>query len=86
MGIGGQYAAINSAIDEMMPAKYRGSVDIRINGSYWAGAILGSFASLVFLNAFAPNVGWRLAFLLVPCSRSSSSSSPARCRRAPAGS
>ena len=46
MGIGGQYAAINSAIDEMMPSKYRGRVDIWINGSYWAGAILGSFASL----------------------------------------
>ncbi len=66
MGIGGQYAAINSAIDEMMPSKYRGRVDIWINGSYWAGAILGSFASLVFLNAFAPDVGWRLAFLLGP--------------------
>jgi len=66
MGIGGQYAAINSAIDEMMPAKYRGRVDIWINGTYWAGAILGSFASLVFLNAFAPNVGWRLAFLMGP--------------------
>jgi len=66
MGIGGQYAAINSAIDEMMPAKYRGRVDIWINGTYWAGAILGSAASLVFLNAFAPNVGWRLAFLMGP--------------------
>jgi MFS family permease len=66
MGIGGQYAAINSAIDEMMPSKFRGRVDIRINGSYWAGAILGSFASLVLLNTFAPNVGWRLAFLLGP--------------------
>jgi len=66
MGIGGQYAAINSAIDEMMPSKYRGRVDIWINGSYWAGAILGSFASLVFLNLFAPDVGWRLAFLLGP--------------------
>jgi MFS family permease len=66
MGIGGQYAAINSAIDEMMPSKYRGRVDIRINGSYWAGAILGSFASLILLNTFAPNVGWRLAFLLGP--------------------
>jgi MFS family permease len=51
MGIGGQYAAINSAIDEVMPSKYRGRVDIWINGSYWAGA---------------PNVGWRLAFLLGP--------------------
>jgi MFS family permease len=66
MGIGGQYAAINSAIDEMMPSKYRGRVDIWINGSYWAGAILGSFASLVFLNAFAVNLGWRLAFLMGP--------------------
>lgn len=50
----------------MMPSKYRGRVDIWINGSYWAGAILGSFASLIFLNAFAPNVGWRLAFLMGP--------------------
>ena len=66
MGIGGQYAAINSAIDEMMPSKYRGRVDIWINGSYWAGAIIGSFASLIFLNAFAVNVGWRLAFLMGP--------------------
>src|SRR5215468_7127942 len=66
MGIGGQYAAINSAIDEMMPSKYRGRVDIWINGTYWAGAIIGSFASLIFLNAFAPNVGWRLAFLMGP--------------------
>ncbi len=66
MGIGGQYAAINSAIDEMMPSKYRGRVDIWINGTYWAGAILGSFVSLIFLNAFAVNVGWRLAFLMGP--------------------
>src|SRR5215472_55159 len=66
MGIGGQYAAINSAIDEMMPAKYRGRVDIWINGTYWAGAILGSFVSLIFLNAFPVNVGWRLAFLMGP--------------------
>jgi MFS family permease len=66
MGIGGQYAAINSAIDEMMPSKYRGRVDIWINGTYWAGAIIGSFVSLIFLNAFAENVGWRLAFLMGP--------------------
>jgi MFS family permease len=66
MGIGGQYAAINSAIDEMMPSKYRGRVDIWINGTYWAGAIIGSFASLIFLNAFSENVGWRLAFLMGP--------------------
>jgi MFS family permease len=66
MGIGGQYAAINSAIDEMMPSKYRGRVDIWINGTYWAGAIIGSFASLIFLNAFPVNLGWRLAFLMGP--------------------
>jgi MFS family permease len=66
MGIGGQYAAINSAIDEMMPSKYRGRVDIWINGTYWAGAIIGSFVSLIFLNAFAINVGWRLAFMMGP--------------------
>jgi MFS family permease len=66
MGIGGQYAAINSAIDEMMPSKYRGRVDLWINGTYWAGAIIGSFATLVFLNAFPPDVGWRLAFLMGP--------------------
>src|SRR5207342_2479570 len=66
MGIGGQYAAINSAIDEVMPSKYRGRVDIWINGSYWAGAILGSLVSYIFLNHFAPNVGWRLSFLLGP--------------------
>jgi MFS family permease len=64
MGIGGQYAAINSAIDEMMPAKYRGRVDVWINGTYWAGAIIGSIGALFFLNAFPPNEGWRLAFLL----------------------
>jgi MFS family permease len=66
MGIGGQYAAINSAIDEMMPSKYRGRVDIWINGSYWAGAIIGSFVAYLFLNNFAVNVGWRLCFLVAP--------------------
>jgi MFS family permease len=38
MGIGGEYAAINSAIDEMIPAKYRGRTDLAVNGTYWAGA------------------------------------------------
>ena len=66
MGIGGEYAAINSAIDEMSPARYRGRVDIGINGTYWAGAIIGTFASLLFLNVFAPSIGWRLGFLLGP--------------------
>ena len=63
-GIGGEYAAINSAIDELIPARVRGRVDLMINGSYWAGAAIGSFAALLFLNEsiFAANLGWRLAF------------------------
>lgn len=66
LGIGGEYAAINSAIDEMMPARYRGHVDIGINGTYWAGSILGTIASLLFLNLLPVTLGWRLAFLLGP--------------------
>src|ERR1700731_4355802 len=63
-GIGGEYAAIKSAIDELMPARYRGRIDIVVNGSFWLGAVAGSGASLIFLDptVFAPNVGWRLAF------------------------
>ena len=49
-GIGGEYAAINSAIDEMIPAKHRGRVDIGINGTYWAGALIGTAATLFVLN------------------------------------
>ncbi len=66
LGIGGEYAAINSAIDEMMPAKYRGRVDIGVNGTYWAGSILGTFASLLFLNLIPVELGWHLSFLLGP--------------------
>ncbi len=65
-GIGGEYSAINSAIDEMMPARYRGRTDIWINGTYWAGSIIGTFVSFVLLNAFAPNLGWRLSFMVGP--------------------
>ena len=63
-GIGGEYAAINSAIDELIPAKYRGRVDILVNGSFWLGAAAGAGASLVLLNtAYLPvNLGWRLGF------------------------
>ena len=85
MGIGGQYSAINSAIDEVMPSKYRGRVDIWINGSYWAGAILGSLVSYIFLNT-SPRTwagGWHSCW--ARCSRSSSSSSGGCCRRARAG-
>lgn len=64
MGIGGEYAAINSAIDELIPARNRGQVDLAINGSYWAGAAIGSLAALAFLDTslFAADLGWRLAF------------------------
>jgi MFS family permease len=65
-GIGGEYAAINSAIDEMIPARYRGRVDIAVNGTYWAGAIIGTLVTSLLLNQLAPGLGWRLGFLLGP--------------------
>src|SRR5437764_3185587 len=63
-GIGGEYAAINSAIDELIPARVRGQVNLFINGSYWIGAALGSAATLVLLDPrFLPlDIGWRLGF------------------------
>ncbi len=63
-GIGGEYAAINSAIQELVPARYRGRTDLAINGSFWVGAALGSLGSSVLLSpgVAAPDVGWRLAF------------------------
>jgi MFS family permease len=65
-GIGGEYAAINSAIDELIPSRFRGRVDLIINGSYWLGAIAGSLLSIVALNTaiFPKDVGWRLTFAL----------------------
>jgi MFS family permease len=63
-GIGGEYAAINSAIDELIPARVRGRVDLMINGSYWVGAALGAAATLVLLDPryFPMWLGWRCAF------------------------
>jgi MFS family permease len=63
-GIGGEYAAINSAIDELIPSKHRGRVDLAINGSFWFGAMLGALLSIVVLNeSILPgNVGWRVSF------------------------
>lgn len=62
-GIGGEYAAINSAIDELIPAKYRGRVDLIINGTYWLGAALGSGLAVFFLSStFRTDIGWRVAF------------------------
>jgi len=66
MGIGGEYAAINSAIDELIPSKYRGRVDIAVNGTYWAGAVLGSIGSYIILHEVSLSLGWRLGFLLGP--------------------
>ncbi|MDF3297708.1 MFS transporter [Streptomyces tropicalis] len=65
-GIGGEYAAINSAIDELIPAPYRGRVDLMINGSFWVGAVAGSLLSIPALNTdfLAADVGWRLTFAL----------------------
>ncbi|MER5922150.1 MFS transporter [Streptomyces mirabilis] len=65
-GIGGEYAAINSAIDELIPSQYRGRVDLIINGSFWLGAIGGSLLSIVALDTalFPANIGWRLTFAL----------------------
>ena len=64
MGIGGEYAAINSAIDELIPARNRGQVDLAINGSFWVGAALGAVVSIALLDTslFPADVGWRLAF------------------------
>jgi MFS family permease len=63
-GIGGEYAAINSAIDELIPARHRGRVGLMINGSFWLGAALGSGATVLLLDPayFAPDFGWRLGF------------------------
>jgi MFS family permease len=64
-GIGGEYSAVNSTIQEMIPARYRGWTDLAINGTFWIGGALGAGASIVFLDPsrFAADIGWRLAFL-----------------------
>lgn len=65
-GIGGEYAAINSAIQEFIPARRRGFVDLVVNGSFWLGAALGAGGSIVMLDPalFDRDTGWRLAFVL----------------------
>lgn len=65
-GIGGEYAAVNSAVDELIPAAVRGHVDLLINSTFWIGAALGSGASLILLNTglLPPSFSWRLAFLI----------------------
>ena len=66
MGIGGEYAAINSAIDELIPARVRGRVNLAINGSFWIGAAIGAILSIVLLDerVLGPQLGWRAGFLL----------------------
>ena len=65
-GIGGEYTAINSTIQELIPARYRGWTDLIINGSFWVGAALGAGGSIVLLDPalFDPELGWRLAFFI----------------------
>ncbi len=64
LGIGGEYAAINSAIDELIPARLRGRIDLIVNGSYWAGAAVGAAGSLLLLSGrfVGIDLGWRLGF------------------------
>ena len=63
-GIGGEYAAINSAIQELIPARYRGRTDLAVNGSFWVGAALGVVGAIVLLRPgmLPPDLGWRAAF------------------------
>jgi MFS family permease len=63
-GIGGEYTAINSAIQELIPARYRGRTDLVVNGSFWVGAALGALGAIVLLEPgrFGMDVGWRIAF------------------------
>src|SRR5205085_10984079 len=65
-GIGGEYAAINSTIQELVPARVRGWTDLVINGSFWVGAALGALAAIVLLDpaVLDPEHGWRAAFLI----------------------
>lgn len=65
-GIGGEYTAVNSAIQELMPARFRGWTDLAINGSFWLGAAIGALCSIVLLDTslIAADLGWRLAFAI----------------------
>jgi MFS family permease len=68
-GIGGEYTAINSTIQELVPARYRGWTDLVINGSFWIGAALGAVSAIVLLDPaiISPELGWRLAYLTGAC-------------------
>ena len=66
IGVGGEYAAINSAVDELIPARLRGRINMLVNGSYWGGAALGAGASILLLSGrmFSVDIGWRLGFAI----------------------
>jgi MFS family permease len=68
-GIGGEYTAINSTIQELVPARYRGWTDLVINGSFWVGAAIGAISAIVLLDpaVVGPDLGWRLAYLTGAC-------------------
>src|SRR6516162_9544115 len=68
-GIGGEYTAINSTIQELVPARYRGWTDLVINGSFWIGAALGASSAIVLLDpaVAGPDMGWRLAYFTGAC-------------------
>jgi MFS family permease len=68
-GIGGEYTAINSTIQELVPARYRGWTDLIINGSFWIGAAIGAVSAIVLLDPqlIGPDLGWRLAYLTGAC-------------------
>lgn len=65
-GIGGEYAAVNATIQELIPARCRGFIDILINGTFWIGAALGAAGALVVLDPalVSPEIGWRAAFII----------------------
>lgn len=67
-GIGGEYAALNSAIDELIPSRHRGHADLAVNATYWLGAMIGAASNLLFLNPglFALDTGWRIGLLVGP--------------------
>ncbi|KFC66748.1 Major facilitator superfamily MFS_1 [Bosea sp. LC85] len=66
MGIGGEYTAINSTIQELVPARVRGWTDLVINGSFWVGAAMGAIGAIILLDpaTINPELGWRLAFFI----------------------
>ena len=65
-GIGGEYAAVNATIQELIPARRRGFTDLVVNGSFWIGAAIGAGGALVVLDPrmMPPEIGWRVAFVI----------------------